>query len=309
MNSTASINELQNLWLRSLDVSVSTKQAYEAGLRTYRIWHVAFKNYSEMKFTSERILEFKQEKIDKVSPNSIRIYLASLKSFFSWAEKERHIMPNPMAGIRSPRPPKEYTKIPLTKDEAEKLLSSIDRNSISGKRNFAIVNLMLYLGLRRIEIIRLDVCDIVSGINGNEIRIFGKGCTSKDKTLPLPGFIFDIIEDYLLKRERYCPTDPLFPSTAYRNNNGRLSDRFVSGKVKELMRHAGVNDPRISCHSLRHTAAVLLIKSGCPHIQVQTLLRHTSAEVTRIYTRYIERQQLMEETGKYIEKLHNSMIS
>ena len=85
------------------------------------------------------------------------------------------------------------------------------------------------------------------------------------------------------------PEEPLFASLSDRNAGQRLSTRTVRRVVADAMKKAGIKTPRLSAHSLRHTAATLAVSNGAPLMAVQAMLRHTDPKTTLIYVRNVQR--------------------
>ena len=132
----------------------------------------------------------------------------------------------------------------------------------AGMRDFALLNLMLRTGLRDIEVVRADCGDIqtVSGVD--VLYIQGKGRPGKDNYVVLTESALAPIRDYLGMRDDSRGSSPLFTSVARRNSGERLTTRSVSRIVKEAMRKIGIDDPRYTAHSLRHTAITFSLLGG-----------------------------------------------
>ena len=64
--------------------------------------------------------------------------------------------------------------------------------------------------------------------------------------------------------------------------------------VKKYMKKVGLNDRYYTCHSLRHTAAVLSLKAGASIYDVQQMLGHKSIDTTRIYLRAIDAEKMLD---------------
>ena len=88
---------------------------------------------------------------------------------------------------------------------------------------------------------------------------------------------------YLSARGRLKETEPLFASGSRRNTGEALTTRSISRIVKERLRAVGLDDSRLTAHSLRHTAITLSIKGGASLQQAQAMARHTDPKTTLIY--------------------------
>ena len=90
--------------------------------------------------------------------------------------------------------------------------------------------------------------------------------------------------DYLNARgSKFKAGEPMFTSTANRNRGQRLQTQSISRLAKKTFRAVGIDSSSITCHSCRHTAATLMLKSGVDIAKVQRILRHRSANTTEIY--------------------------
>jgi integrase/recombinase XerD len=172
----------------------------------------------------------------------------------------------------------------LSRDQVAALLTSCDRNASTGLRDFAILLLLVRLGLRAGEVaaLSLDALDWRRG----EITVRGKG--NRLDRLPLPGDVGEAIVEYL----RYAR-----PSTA----QGRavfvwvhapyraLSSNAVTTVVTDAGRRARLG--RIGAHRLRHTAATAMLHAGGSLTEIGQVLRHRRVLTTAIYAK-VDRRAL-----------------
>jgi integrase/recombinase XerD len=172
----------------------------------------------------------------------------------------------------------------LSRDQVAALLTSCDRNASTGLRDFAILLLLVRLGLRAGEVaaLSLDALDWRRG----EITVRGKG--NRLDRLPLPGDVGEAIVAYL----RYAR-----PSTA----QGRavfvwvhapyraLSSNAVTTVVADAGRRASLG--RIGAHRLRHTAATAMLHAGGSLTEIGQVLRHRRVLTTAIYAK-VDRRAL-----------------
>jgi len=165
----------------------------------------------------------------------------------------------------------------ISRADARALLGSCDRRRPLGRRDYALIILLLRLGLRRGEVAGLTLDDI--DWRAGEVVIHGKG--GREDRLPLPGDVGQAIASYLQRgrpasdrREVFlrarAPYVPIDPST-------------VASTVRRACRRAGI--PEIGSHRLRHTTACEMVGAGVPIVQVGQVLRHRSLQSTAIYAR------------------------
>ena len=101
------------------------------------------------------------------------------------------------------------------------------------------------------------------------------------------------IRAYLTARGETDEKAPLFSSTSNNNRGARLTTRSVSGIVKTRLRQAGYDSPRLTAHSLRHTAVTLSLLAGKDIAEVQQFARHANIATTMIYNHAIDKLSLI----------------
>lgn len=228
---------------------------------------------------------------DKKSPSTVQLYLTSAKLLFRWLAQEK-IYPNIADHLKSRvKINHEHKKDALTAAQAGKLIKSVNGKSLKSKRDRAILALMASAGLRCIEVSRADVADMIHEFGRTYLLIQGKGHSQKDSRVLLPAQVETLIKDYLADRGNVSADAPLFASTANRNRGQRLSTQSISKTIKACLRAVGFDTPRLTAHSLRHTAATAMIIAGVELTQVQQVLRHVNINTTMIYNNAVQRMK------------------
>ena len=220
--------------------------------------------------------------------STIQAYLAPVRLFFTWTATEG-IYPNVAAHIKGAKIDKGHKKDYLTSRQSGNLLGSIDRTTLKGKRDYAMLGLMITTGLRTISIIRADIGDIRPAGDCTALYYQGKGHEEKAAYVKLAEPVEAAIRDYLNARGEKNPAAPLFASEAHRNAGERMTTRSISRAAKEHMVEIGLDDERHTAHSLRHTAATLNLLNGGSIEETQQLLGHASINTTMIYSHALER--------------------
>ena len=201
-----------------------------------------------------------------------------------------------------PRRNRDYQKKGLVLDQVKKLMNVFDQKTLKGKRDYAIVSLMIRSGLRCSEIVRLSVGDVMEESGKLGVMVQGKGRNDKE-FLPVSDKIAEALSQYLLTR-KLNDKDPLFTSVAYNNLGGRMTPNSVSWMVKSKLKSIGIDDKNITAHSLRHTYAQMLFRVDTNLYEVQQRMRHTSSKVTEIYLAGIRKELLLKDAaGKKLDEL------
>jgi len=218
------------------------------------------------------------------SPATMARKIATLRSFFKWANKRGLTPTNPMTMIRTPRQGKRLPKA-ITVEQIEQLLSAPDDTEVLGARDRAMLETLYSTGIRVSELVDLDYQDL--DLNSETMRIRGKG--RKERLVPLGSHALAAIRHYcnvLLSDERFAALwaenkseRPLFVN----KHGSRLSSRSVRRKLDKYLRQIGL-DESISPHTLRHSFATHLLDNGADLRSVQELLGHQSLSTTQAYT-------------------------
>jgi integrase/recombinase XerD len=278
-------------FLRSNDVMESSQSLYRRTLAQFQKW--LKKNGLELhKIKQKHIILYKQDLFaQKLSELTVGSYLTVVRKLFSWLESQR-ICLNIAKDIRGPKRYKGHKKDPLSIDQTKEMLSTFDTSSIQGKRDFAIVNLLLRCGLRTIEVSRANIGDIRQKNGEHVLEVQGKGRHSKDAFVLLTSKTYDPIVEYLNTRGKTKPTDPLFISYSKNSFGARLTTRSISQIAKDgiLRVITPAEATRITAHSLRHTAGVNVIRAGGDLYATQLFMRHEKPETTQIYLRTVEEE-------------------
>jgi len=172
----------------------------------------------------------------------------------------------------------------LSPEELRRLLAACDRRTRSGRRDFAILNLLARLGLRVGEVAALQLDDI--GWRVGEIAVHGKG-QSVDR-LPLPTDVGEALVAYI-RRGRPATAEGRSVFVRIRAPHRALKPASVGAVVLAAARRAGL--PHIHPHRLRHTVATELLRAGASLPEIGQLLRHRRVLSTAIYAK-VDREAL-----------------
>lgn len=279
--------DLINQFLKSLDVRQSSKNTYARQLKEFFGWIGENKIVAPSR---QNLLEYKEFLNDKkeLAAFTISGYLTSVRRFFEWLEAMK-IYPNIAKGIKGPKRRRGFKKDALTVDQVKEFLNSIERDSLAGKRDFAMLNLMIRTGLRTIEIARATKEDICKMSGETVLFIHGKGRDGKDEMVVLTDSTLGPIKEYLSARKNIKERDPIFASHSTKNKGKKLTTRSVSRIVKNRLKAMGLDDGRLTAHSLRHTAITLSLLAGATPQEARAMARHSDINTTLVYAHNINR--------------------
>jgi len=207
--------------------------------------------------------------------------LSAIKSFYKYLTvRTKQLTVNPVQDLEFPKIRKSLPKY-LTLEESTNLLQAVQGPNAT--RDFAILMIFLNCGIRRSELVGLNLTDIYE----DRIRVVGKG--NKERIVYMGSACKRAIDAYLAERSRIVLSDnrALFGS----RDKNRISVTAVHRLVKKHMLAAGLDASQLSAHKLRHTAATLMLSNGVDVKTVQEVLGHENLNTTQIYT-HIENTEL-----------------
>ena len=216
-----------------------------------------------------------------ISASSRARKLSAIKSFFKYLTvRTKLLQENPVADLEYPKLRKSLPKY-LTMEQASRLLSSV--SGPNEKRDYAILMLFLNCGIRRSELVGLNITDVYE----DRIRVVGKG--NKERFVYFGTPCRKAIDAYMIERHEKVLTDnrALFGS----RNGNRISVTAVHRLVDKALLKAGLDPTQFSAHKLRHTAATMMLSGGVDVKTVQEVLGHENLNTTQIYT-HIENTEL-----------------
>ena len=286
------LDELLEDFLAGLDVRASSRATYERQLRQFRSWLALsgrMARLDSLQFDRTDILAYRAWLQEGKGSYTVNGYLTAVRKFFSWLEAQK-LYPN-VAKVKGLKKPKGHRKDTLTKLQLREMLAGIDRSSLEGLRDYALINLMARTGLRDVEVSRALLGDIRQEAGQAVLWVQGKGRDSKDEFVLLLDEAYEPIWEYLRARGAILDEEPLFCSHSDRNRGQALSTRSISRAVKEALRAIGLDNARLTAHSLRHTAITMAILGGASPVQTQAMARHSDINTTMGYYHNLARVQ------------------
>jgi integrase/recombinase XerC len=200
--------------------------------------------------------------------------LSAWRSFFHYLARQGVLEANPCLGLR---PPKGEKKLPnaLSVDEMAHLLEA-PGDDVWAIRDVAMFELMYSSGLRRAELIGLDVGGL--DLSGAEVKVTGKG--SRSRIVPVGGRALAAVERWLAVRDTVA-RDPAALFVGARG--ARIAPGVLTLALKQLARRQEIT-AHVHPHALRHAFASHVLQSSGDLRAVQEMLGHASLSTTQVYT-------------------------
>lgn len=277
--------DLFRRWITYIDASPKTVATYTRAIKRFFLYLQAA-GISQP--TRETVVQYREYLKQDHKPTTVQSYLTAVKLFFQWTDQEG-LYPDIANHVKGAKLDTGHKRDYLTSKQAARLLEGIDRSSLKGLRDYAILSLMVTTGLRTVSVIRANIQDIRTV--GDDVALFyqGKGHEEKATFVKLAPPVEEAIRAYLKARGPADKTAPLFASIAHRNSGQRMTTRSISRLAKERLVSIGLDSDRLTAHSLRHTAATLNLLNGGTIEETKQLLDHASIDTTLIYSHALER--------------------
>lgn len=260
----------------------STIDKIESHLSSFNFWLSANQIFNVDAIKYPHIIGFLKS-LDPKKSALIHDTLRNLRGFFTYLFENKSITEN-LAVFVPKNNYQKQAKLPsyYTEQEIQQLLTSVDRGTFVGKRDYAILVLAVHLGLRASDIARLQFNNLQWLQSKISITQFKTG---KDVILPLLPIVGNALLDYIQygrprSNEQYIflfvisPFLPIHGSTI----SGMINRRFASAGLKS-------NDRRNGGHALRHSLVKELLNNNESLPIISEVLGHKSTSSTRHYIR------------------------
>lgn len=284
LTTAAGITEdLYKRFISFCDAKPQTIKTYTVALQTF------FYYLHDQQITrpdTDDIIRYKSFLMAQYSPCTVSLYITACRLFFRWTA-QRGYYPNIADHIKGAKINRLVKKRDaLTSTQIKNVLASIDRETLTGKRDYAIISLMAAVGLRDIEVSRANIEDLRNCDDCTVIYVQGKGRDEKELE-PVSPSTEKAIREYLTARGEVDGKQPLFVSTSNHNTAGRLTTRSISRIVKGHLIQAGYNSTTLTAHSLRHSMITISLKAGNSIETVREYARHADLATTDGYNHNI----------------------
>lgn len=211
---------------------------------------------------------------------TIRI-LSTLRGFLTWALRTGLLTRDLAATIAPLRRPAVPPPLVLSDDEIERALAMTALRGRAGLRDRAMLEVLYSSGVRRGELVGLDVADLDPGRRVLRVRR-GKG--GRTRLVPLGQRAVAWVQRYVESVRPRQLRDAAEPALFLSRGGRRLGAKLVTARMHACLRAAGITKPG-SCHIIRHSVATLMHDAGADIRDLQALLGHALLTSTQLYTR------------------------
>jgi integrase/recombinase XerD len=240
--------------------------------------------------------EYRTPKGKPLAEGTYQDFVSNCAAFFGWLERTGRILITPTPVEPPDRSKPRSVKLPrvLNEEEVLKVLEACPTNTPVGLRNRAILEILYSTGIRRQELVNLNLDDFLPG-QGELVIRQGKG--RKDRVVPIGEHAIKFTEAYL-KLIRPWLAQSADEKALFLNSvtGARLSGSSVEEFTKSIARKSGVRKP-ISPHTFRHSMATHLLRNNADLRHIQAILGHASLKTTEIYT-HLDLNQLSQAAKK-----------
>jgi len=238
--------------------------------------------------TSDDLFEYICHRATQISLASTSVVASSLRSFIRFLSTGG--ICQFIGQIYIPHPKLQFTLPPkksLSSDELRRLFQAVDRETTSGKRDYAIIRCLADLGMRTNDVAKICLNDIDWR---NKTIILNPGKSRRQHKLPLPKSLLWALVDYISSARPVTQSRHVF--VYHRAPLGHsVKSSTIRGAVRRIFEKAGFKSAQSQVHRLRHTMATRLLMNNTPLKTISDVLGHQSINTTIRYT-YINDNEL-----------------
>ncbi len=242
-----------------------------------------------VRFTVDEIKAYKRHLTRQrgLSDVSVSTYLTAVRRLCGYLQRTGGIAENPALEVSGNPRPRTHARRALSVADARSLLELLRGEDERGRRDAAVIRLMLRCAFSDAEIVRLNLGDLSRTGRVWMLAVQGKGRPSKDASVALPDDVRLALREYLHRRTETGRDEPLFLSAGNSSRGRRMTTRAVRDRVNEYLELAGIRTARtrrrVTPRSLRHTAALLLAAEGAQPEDIRKRLRLGTLQTVNVY--------------------------
>jgi site-specific recombinase XerD len=216
-----------------------------------------------------------------MSPRRAQLVTAAFRSFFRFLFQDGQLQVNLALSVPSVAD-RRLATVPkyLSPDQVERMLGTCNRQTATGRRDYAILLLLARLGLRAGEVVSLQLDDV--GWRAGELLVRGKGLLHD--RMPLPIDVGEALTAYLRMDRPPCKTRRVFVCMKA-PRSGFAGPSTLSTIVRRALDRANLYPALRGAHVLRHSLATTMLRSGASMNEIGEILRHRNPSTTEIYAK------------------------
>jgi integrase len=279
----ATLPELEYAKKSVLDALVSehSRRAYKHAIEAFITWFCSEPRLGFNRSLVVRYRSFLEGRL--LSAATINLHLSAIRRLADEAADSGWLSPELAIGIRRVKGVKRLGRRIgnwLNSDQAQNLLNAISGTTLRGKRDAALVGLLLGCGLRRSEVVTLRL-DQLQSREDHCVIVDLLGKAGRLRTVPIPPWCKGLIDDWV--RSAGIAEGRLFKSISGSRikTDSDITTSVVWYAVKHYAKSIGIG--RLAPHDLRRTCARLCHSAGGELEQIQFLLGHASVQTTERY--------------------------
>jgi integrase/recombinase XerD len=275
-------------WFANL-TSANTRRAYRQDVAGFTAFAGIERPLQFREVTRAHVIAWRDRLVKEgLANDSIRRKLAALSSLYTYLCDRNAVLHNPVLGVKRPKSMNREGVTPALGDHQARLLLDAPRlDSLKGKRDRAILAVLLYHGIRREELCKLKVGDMQQREGVPHLRVEGKG--DKVRYLPLHVTAQRLIAAYLAEAGHQDELNGALFRPVKNNTTKTLAKplhpQSVYNLVKAYAAQVGITEvvPGVCTHAMRATAATNALLHEADIAKVQEWLGHADISTTRMY--------------------------
>ena len=218
-----------------------------------------------------------------LSARTVGNVTSKLRRFFSFLVQDEFLASDPTARLEQPRCPRNPVGDVLTEKEVERLLAAAPDTAI-GQRDRTLIEVLYATGLRRAELLALDLGDLD---HDHRDLIVRRGKGGKGRRVPVTRTAWGALTEYLADaRATFVTKHPDSVVAVFLSQWGRRMNHMgLTRALRGLVTAAGIKGKKVSPHTFRRSFATALLQGGASLRAIQLLLGHTDLSTTAVYLR------------------------
>jgi len=278
----ATINKSFSLFMESINnrLSPSTAKTYLVHTEDFKQWFISTPMTQNL---PEHLQKYRAYLIERYnSAKSINLALSSVRSLYRFLHEQNIVSSDPTVNLKNIKENQGVRRSALSREQIAVILHKLNTSQkLKAKRDRTIFLLLTMNGLRVSELCNLKIEDIDLHQGARVAYLLRKGYTDKTAYVKLQDKTYAMILDFIGTRTS---------GYVFTGSNGeKLHSDSVSRIVKKIFRDSGYDSAKLTCHSLRHTYAILSLEGGSTLVSLMNSMNHKNPGTTAHYLHSFDR--------------------